>query len=389
MMNKVNQPKPDTPVRRLRIASAAITVLLVIAGAGSAWYVYVHEQGTLSRLDQTHTSLTKQAASLTAQLNAAKAAGNITPADWRTYCDPYANLCFQYPANWSITSSHSTGVGVSDLGMSFANLGNPGKSLGVSYLDDYIKDDFPASFIVHSVTPLPQAGKDIYAYGGYYVSAGGHTPMYFVANSGTGPNDLSPNNKSGQGVLAAAVPLFQYPYRNSTALGQFTVTGKTYATTEEADAWFNSVDGKTALKVASSFVSGSSYTGKYLTIPEFGIRMKLTYNTQDAYYQISNSPVTHQPAFVRLTVHALDAYAGCSLSQDGIAAIGSFTKGESDPVVGDYGKAYPLAPLIDGKYYYVARGQYDCTLGNASALLSDATHDFVNAYSTIESTKKQ
>lgn len=128
------------------------------------------------------------------------------------------------------------------------------------------------------------------------------------------------------------------------------------------------------------------YTTHYLTIPELSFRIKLTANTVDAYYSIRNSPVAGQPPNVLLSVHSLDAYPGCGTSQgnDGIAGISTFTEGETDPVYGNFTTAFPDAPQIGGLYYYVEGSQYDCTLGGASALYSDAKHDFIDAYSTIE-----
>ncbi|OVE79336.1 hypothetical protein BVY00_00710 [bacterium G20] len=103
----------------------------------------------------------------------------------------------------------------------------------------------------------------------------------------------------------------------------------------------------------------------YLVIKELGIRMKLTSETSDAYYVMSshNSP--------SLSVHYLDntdCKATAAVSPDtgidkypGIATVGTFTAGQTDPVQGDYQTSYPNAPLIDGKYYYLSLNQYDCT----------------------------
>lgn len=365
----------------------AILCILIVVGMGlfGSWYLYHIQSNKIASLSQTKTSLNRQVASLANQLASAQAAGNISTASWKNYCDPYGNFCFSYPSKWSLSSDHGDIAGLSGLGMGGATLASPSKTLSVSYLDDYIKDDFPANFIVSFVTPLDQAGKGLLALGGYYVSAGGHIPMFTVVNSSTDPNGPSMSNKVGQNITTAVVPLFEYNYGSQTALGQFVVSGKSVPTTEQADAWFNSVDGKTALALVKSFASGSAYTGKYLNVPELGIRIKLTYNTQDAYYGIRNSTVSGQPPFVLLSVHALDKYSGCTTSQnnDGVAGISTFTKGETDPVYGDFGKTFPSAPLINGRYYFVTGDQYDCTERGASALHSNVRHDFINAYSTI------
>ncbi|HEU4966451.1 MAG TPA: hypothetical protein VFT53_03135 [Candidatus Saccharimonadales bacterium] len=381
----------STPKHRANSGLIILCILAVIGlGLIGSWYLYHIQNSKVESLAQTKASLDKQAANLSGQLASAQSASNISTANWKTYCDHYGNLCFSYPSGWSLSSNHSDIAGLSGLGMGTATLTNPSKTLSVSYLDDYIKDDFPANFIVNSVTPLDQAGKGLIALGGYYVAAGGHFPLFTVVNSSTDSNGPSTSNKAGQNITTAVVPLFEYSYGAQTALGQFTISGKNVPTTEQADAWFNSVDGKTALAMVKTFASGSTYTGKYLNIPELGIRMKLTYNTQDAYYAIRNSSVQGQPPYVLLSVHSLDQYLGCTTSQnnDGVAGISTFTKGETDPVYGYYGKTFPDAPLINGRYYFVTGDQYDCTEGGASALHSDVRGDFIKAYSTIEAIPK-
>jgi hypothetical protein len=385
MVETTEQAKtlPNPKTQLLLVLFLALTL---IVGIVAGWSVYRNQQGRAVSLTQTNASLTKQGSSLTAQLNTAKTAGNVSTAIWKTYCDPYGNFCFKYPPGLALTSDRSSAAGLTGLGMGSASLQSPSKTISVSYLDDYIKDDFPANFIVHSTTSLSQAGKGLVAIGGYYVSAGGHIPVYIIVNSGSGANDPSASSKPGQNITTAVVPLFQYKYGTNDALGQFTVGGKSYPTTQQADAWFDSIDGKTAFQIVNSFVSGSTNTGKYLNIPELGIRMQLTYNTQDAYYSLRNSTIAGRPPVVLLSVHSLDSYAGCSTSQnnDGVAGISTFVKGETDPVVGNFIAAFPDAPLINGLYYYIGGAQYDCTNGNAQALYSDARHDFINAYSTIE-----
>jgi hypothetical protein len=127
---------------------------------------------------------------------------------------------------------------------------------------------------------------------------------------------------------------------------------------------------------------------KYLEIKELNVKVPLTSDTADAYYVINRG-------YAYLSVHALDG-TDCKVSDEtydddtgtlkysGVAALASFKAGDSDEVAGDYQKAYPKAPLIDGKYYYIGRNQYDCTDGKKSDLYTKAAKAFVEAYPKIQ-----
>jgi hypothetical protein len=67
----------------------------------------------------------------------------------------------------------------------------------------------------------------------------------------------------------------------------------------------------------------------------------------------------------------------------GIASIGSFKSGDSDPVHGDFRTAYPDAPEIAGYFYFVGGNHYDCTEGKARDLYGQARSDFIKSYSAI------
>lgn len=189
-------------------------------------------------------------------------------------------------------------------------------------------------------------------------------------------------NQSGFSVIAVLLVILVVAVLAATGFVVYqhhkTTSAKSTADTSQSQTTTKSQD--------TTSTQPAQATTQYLTIPEQGIRIKLTANTEDAYYSIRNSPVTGQPPFVLLSVHSLDAYPGCGTSQgnDGIAGISTFTKGETDPVVGNFMTAFPNAPQIGGLYYYVDGSQYDCTEGKASTIYSNAKHDFIDAYSTIE-----
>jgi len=129
----------------------------------------------------------------------------------------------------------------------------------------------------------------------------------------------------------------------------------------------------------------ASKQASYLKVPQLGIRIKLTANTRDAYYSLTDSVLAGRPPFVHLAVHSLDAYQGCTPSGGGIAVIGTFVAGQSDPVTGNFATVYPKAPKIGSLYYYVTGNQYDCSDGKATSLYSSAKHDFIDAYTSIQS----
>lgn len=361
-------------------------VILGVAAGGFAWQCQ-RSSSLKSQIDSLNTQLT----ALQKQKAALHAARTVSTSNWKLECDEHNNLCFELPSDWTPNTFTEDTDGIGGLQST-----DPSKSLMVSYRNHYIKDGGSATFHVSSITSVPDSSLKLQIVGGYYV-AENRQPFYIVVGSEQVSNYGSPL-KVGQNVAWGNTERFEVTTSDTSSPHddiQFIALpqGQTFPSAQAADAWFSSVNGLTALKVMESLVSGSSYTGKYLNVPELGVRMKLTYNTEDAYYVIRQPVVAGGQPFAHLTTHSLDQYQGCSLSAsnmyDGIAYIASFTKGQTDPVVGDYATAFPKAPLINGRYYYTGRGQYDCTNGNASSLLSNASHDFVNAYQTIESIPKQ
>jgi hypothetical protein len=79
-----------------------------------------------------------------------------------------------------------------------------------------------------------------------------------------------------------------------------------------------------------------------------------------------------------LEAHFPSVFVVCRL-----ATISTFTEGYHDEVVGEYKKAYPDAPFINGLFYFVSGIQYDCTLEKDQTKLSAVRHEFIDAYKTI------
>jgi Tfp pilus assembly major pilin PilA len=166
-------------------------------------------------------------------------------------------------------------------------------------------------------------------------------------------------------VLLAAVGYLVYKNQHKTT----TVT----ATTKSA-------------AVATPVTTPKADTTKYLNITELGVRIKLTANIQDAYYALSTKTYNNGLPWVYLSVHSLDNYSGCKATpeQPGLASVGTFKQGDTDPVTGDYSKAYPDAPKIGDLYYDVNGNQYDCTLQKDYVLYTNARTELLGAYKTIE-----
>jgi len=377
----MNMPatQPDKSANRIRPIITLVAILIVAGGGAAAVWQY---QRTASFKTQK-ADLSTQLASLQQQKSKLQAARVILTANWKLVCDEHNDLCFQVPPDWSQTTFDETTDGIGALQSS-----SPTGLLTVSYRNHYIKDGAAATFHVSSITSVPDSSLGLQIVGGYYV-AENRQPFYIIVGSEQVSNFGNPL-KVGTNVVWGNTERFGVSSSGTSVPNdeiQFTIypTKQTFSSAQSADAWFDSVNGLTALQIMKSLVNGSTYTGKYLDIPELGIRVKLTYNTAGAYYAVRNSSAQGQPPYALLSVHSLDQYSGCTTSQrnDGVAGISTFTKGETDPVYGDFGKTFPNAPLINGRYYFVTGDQYDCTEGGASALHSNVRHDFINAYSPI------
>lgn len=149
--------------------------------------------------------------------------------------------------------------------------------------------------------------------------------------------------------------------------------------------WHSRENASYALNNASSVGNGVSHprkavkkTATTLEIKELGVKLQLSADASDAYYAKTVSGNT--TSYV-LSIHALDGYSGCvaNSSNPGVSAVQSFTPGFKDELVGDYDKAFPNAPLIKGRKFYIMRNQYDCTLGKDTATYTKAVTAFQNA----------
>lgn len=243
------EDKPVNNARNDHRLLAIYMVAIVIIGALGGGYVYHEQRNKAASLMRVNGSLAKQASQLSTQLAAAKAAGNVSTADWKSYCDPHGSFCFKYPPDWLLTAKYnSLEIDTTVL------LTNPAKSVIVTYMDGYMHDDFDANFILHSINSLKAGNNNLAVVGGYYVSTVNRPPQYAVVNLGSRATDPSLSDTPGQNIFIGGAALFTY---GNTGLGMFMANaiGTNFATSQQANAWFNSIDGKTAYQIIASLAT--------------------------------------------------------------------------------------------------------------------------------------
>jgi hypothetical protein len=246
MNNKEEQPA--LPKKHRKYILFISILIVIILGLIAGWYVYYSQHTKVKSLTQSNYNFGKQLSTLTDQLTDAQAAGNVSTYGWKTYCDAHGIFCFKYPPSWTISTDYSA-----DVEIGGATITNPSKTLSVDYLDNYIKDGFAENFIFHNGKALKIGNNNLGVFGGYYVESVEHIPFYAVLNIGSGINGASPSDKAGENIFIGSPAGFDYSggVYNST-IGQFIVSGQGYGTTQQANAWFNSIAGKTAYQIINS-----------------------------------------------------------------------------------------------------------------------------------------
>jgi hypothetical protein len=148
---------------------------------------------------------------------------------------------------------------------------------------------------------------------------------------------------------------------------------------------YHSEHSKAPSKPAVATTPATTSTQSYLVVKELDIRFKLSSTISDAYYQVKPNTTKNGKPVIVLYLHSLDQYPNCAPAKnpDGVALIGTYQPGATDPVFGGYSTAYPNAPLIGGLHYYIANEQYECS-GNTSANLTGIGAAFTAAYTSIE-----
>lgn len=119
----------------------------------------------------------------------------------------------------------------------------------------------------------------------------------------------------------------------------------------------------------------------YLKIPEWGIKIKLTDDIKDAYYDAAK-----QPDAFNLRVKSLDSETDCKTGDLSVAAI--FKVGKDEKYPQDETKTYAEAQkgvVIGDSFYFTGVAQYSCTQNAGyQTLLTKVRTAFTNASAVIE-----
>lgn len=126
-------------------------------------------------------------------------------------------------------------------------------------------------------------------------------------------------------------------------------------------------------------------TVAYLKIPEWGVKIKLSADILDAYYD-SNSSTT-MSAF-SLRTKSLDIEPDCKNGNQSVADIFKVKKDEIDPQYELEAKKYSQTQkgvTIGDSFYFTGESQYTCAVDKANeSLLTKVKRAFVKASSDIE-----
>lgn len=212
----------------------AVIVALAVVGVKQI------QQPKLDDLQGQESVLKQQISEAEDKLAAVKAAGEIKTDGWLQYCDPQSTLCFKYPKEWAFvggTPNQFKYVG--------AMVTSPDKSLIVNYINPVVKDSGPGSAHVVKKTDLVVVTAKLVVIGSYPVSFGKYQPNWAIMSG-----DFFSNVKAGTvATIAAANPVFDAGKASGVSLR---ANGPTFESAAQAEAWFDSVDGKTLQAVLGS-----------------------------------------------------------------------------------------------------------------------------------------
>ena len=198
-----------------------LAVVAVLAGAGV--YLYHREHRTT-----------------TTNNNSTQANQNNMPKPdlyegWKTYTDSTHHYSFKYPAGWTIDTSSSEQV----------TLSNTDKSIEVDYLYVDPHPNGPTSFTAVSIDNLSDTTQGLKVVGGLY---GDVTPEYNVVDAillSTYPLTV------GQSSQFLAYPHFTDTHTaNGTTSGSF--RAKSTSSAAQTSAWFSGPDAKTSHLILQS-----------------------------------------------------------------------------------------------------------------------------------------
>jgi hypothetical protein len=207
-----------------------IVVLLLLTGGIYTWQ---HKQA--ERLTTSVTTLKAQVSDLKKQLAATTEAEQqrvVTPdASWNTFCSVMYGECFQYPASWAATTVGATTTVV-----------NAGHTAQVVYTNPATAGKLNPLH-ANSMTNVNKM-TDLKVIGGYYADAAPYKPFFGIINATQKLplNHITPNTD---------VSLFTDKNKRSVHLWATIIDG--FNSTNKADNWLTSSDGKTAQAIVQSF----------------------------------------------------------------------------------------------------------------------------------------
>lgn len=218
--------------------------LIVIAGAGVGTYIWQNQR--MATLTRQHTADVQRVNQLQSQYAAATAAAVVHTNTWKQFCDQFTPFCFMYPNQW-IPADNS--LNLPNDKRESVTVTNPTKTLRIVYINPLIKDGGSLSARIITTNNMTVNNVRLAILGIIPVSSGVYQPSYIVLNT-----DQALNAKPGNDALLLngsinprftvgqydAISLIGYPTTKITSMAQ-------------AKAWFDSIDGKTVLKIIESY----------------------------------------------------------------------------------------------------------------------------------------
>lgn len=228
------KPKP----RRIKREGMKRTmvVLAVVAIGGVCGYLIYHQGNYEATTSQSKVkALSSQLSKLRSQYVSLQVARNIVTTDWKTYCNPQTLIyCYAYPNGWALNKSNGL-------------ITDPSGTVSIYLVTGDVHDGGTATFIPISVDDLSLETRTLKIVGGYYITSVGYHPLYAITEDTNGL-------QIGQPSLYVSPIAFDLNNRSVPGYSIFSVTyeGSDLTTQAQANAWFDSISGKTALAIVKS-----------------------------------------------------------------------------------------------------------------------------------------
>jgi len=218
-----------------------ILIIVIVALIGAVgWFVYKNHNKIATTATTTNTTSTAPAKTTTTT--------PVKPVDpyagWKSYCDTSTGGCFKYPSDWADVSTL-------DAQSVKAFTQNKAGTINLEYSEPVNGKGGLGDFATASLDALTTANSSYKIAGGYYTV--GNIPGYNLIDTGlvqqyglaigktsniSDSNELDFTKNSNKATLVVH-------YNNTT--------GSSSISTSQANTWFSSADGKTALLIAQSY----------------------------------------------------------------------------------------------------------------------------------------